>query len=277
MPIDWVTVCAQIINFVILVFLLRRFLYGPIQRAVAARRLKIEGNLREAAERDAHAHEREAALDERQAGFDAELRRLDEEARAKAESDRQSLLAAARREVDVRRAEWLESFGHQRDLVSSDLSRATAAAACEIARRALMDLGDVALEGQVLAAFLRRLGSLTGQDRSDFAAAAHASGGRIQVHTSFALSAEQRAALDGALQELAGGGAHVVYERSEGRLVGVSVEAAGRRIAWSLDQYLGDIEARLMDQADADVVRLAAAHDDDRAAAPKIPGGKGGA
>jgi len=35
--IDWFTVIAQIINFLVLVYLLKRFLYGPIIRVIDER------------------------------------------------------------------------------------------------------------------------------------------------------------------------------------------------------------------------------------------------
>ena len=41
MLIDWFTVLAQIINFLILIYLLKRFLYGPIIRAMEEREKKM--------------------------------------------------------------------------------------------------------------------------------------------------------------------------------------------------------------------------------------------
>ncbi|MEZ4640979.1 MAG: hypothetical protein R2856_39490 [Caldilineaceae bacterium] len=45
MLIDWFTVIAQIINFVVLLLLLRRFLYGPIIRAMDEREHHIAEEL----------------------------------------------------------------------------------------------------------------------------------------------------------------------------------------------------------------------------------------
>ena len=42
MQIDWFTVIAQVLNFFILVFLLKRFLYKPILKAIDEREGKIE-------------------------------------------------------------------------------------------------------------------------------------------------------------------------------------------------------------------------------------------
>ena len=48
MQIDWLTVAAQIVNFLVLVWLLQRFLYRPITEAMARREERIESRLSEA-------------------------------------------------------------------------------------------------------------------------------------------------------------------------------------------------------------------------------------
>ena len=48
MLIDWFTVISQIINFLILIFLLKRFLYRPILKAIDAREERITNELQAA-------------------------------------------------------------------------------------------------------------------------------------------------------------------------------------------------------------------------------------
>ena len=68
MLIDWFTVAAQVINFLILVWLLKRFLYKPILRDIDAREQRIEAQLADAdatkaeaqQERDEFLHKNEA-------------------------------------------------------------------------------------------------------------------------------------------------------------------------------------------------------------------------
>ena len=48
MQIDWFTVVAQIVNFLTLVGLLKKFLYGPIIRAMDDRERRIASRLEEA-------------------------------------------------------------------------------------------------------------------------------------------------------------------------------------------------------------------------------------
>ena len=38
MQIDWITVAAQIVNFLVLVWILQRLLYRPVTRAMARRK-----------------------------------------------------------------------------------------------------------------------------------------------------------------------------------------------------------------------------------------------
>ena len=45
MLINWFTVAAQVVNFLILAVLLKRFLYGPIVRAMAAREERIASEM----------------------------------------------------------------------------------------------------------------------------------------------------------------------------------------------------------------------------------------
>ena len=57
MQIDWFTVVAQIVNFLILVWLLKKFLYGPIIRAMDDRERRIASRLEEANARERQAQE----------------------------------------------------------------------------------------------------------------------------------------------------------------------------------------------------------------------------
>ena len=51
MLIDWFTVGAQAVNFLVLVWLLRRFLYRPILKAIDAREKRIADQLADAAKK----------------------------------------------------------------------------------------------------------------------------------------------------------------------------------------------------------------------------------
>ncbi len=50
MSIDWITVVAQLLNFLVLVWLLKRFLYRPILDGIDAREVEISTRMAEATE-----------------------------------------------------------------------------------------------------------------------------------------------------------------------------------------------------------------------------------
>jgi F-type H+-transporting ATPase subunit b len=68
--IDWYTVAAQALNFLILVWLLKRFLYQPVLDAIGAREQRIAMQLADAASKEA------AATKEREQ-FESKNRELD--------------------------------------------------------------------------------------------------------------------------------------------------------------------------------------------------------
>ncbi|HET7027745.1 MAG TPA: F0F1 ATP synthase subunit B [Candidatus Limnocylindrales bacterium] len=91
---------AQIVNFVIILFLLNRFLVGPITRILTERRARIEQGLKDA---EQASQDREAAESERAAAL-ADARREANEILARAQrvaqESREQDIAATRAELD---------------------------------------------------------------------------------------------------------------------------------------------------------------------------------
>src|ERR1035437_3858257 len=135
MLIVWFTVGAQAINFIILVWLLKRFLYKPILDAVDAREKRVATELADADAKKAEAKKERAAL----------LSKATEEAKA----ERQRLLGEARQAADAlsaKRQETLRSDAHN---LSEAISRRTRQEVFAIARKALADLATTRLGEQI--------------------------------------------------------------------------------------------------------------------------------
>jgi F-type H+-transporting ATPase subunit b len=86
MLIDWFTVGAQALNFIILVWLLKRFLYKPILDAVDAREQRVAAELADADAKMTEAHKQHDAFQRKSDAFDQEraglLREAEEAAKA---------------------------------------------------------------------------------------------------------------------------------------------------------------------------------------------------
>ena len=169
MLIDWFTVVAQAVNFIILVWLLKRFLYKPILDAIDAREKRIAAELADADAKKAEAlRERDAFLRKNEA-FEGQRAALLSAAEAEADAERGRLLDEARRAADalsVKRQQSLRSDA--RDL-SRAIGERTQNEVFAIARKALMDLATTTLEERMGDVFVRRLREMEGPAKASLA------------------------------------------------------------------------------------------------------------
>lgn len=245
MQIDWVTVVAQAVNFLILVWLLHHFLYGPITRAMQRREQRISDS-REEAERKVREAADEAE-DYRRKQRDLEERRdeIMAEAREEANQLREELKGKVREEMDEAENRWRSQIAGEREEFLRLARTGIADRFVDLARRALGDLADADLEEKVVDVFLERFESLEADSRRDIAGAVTAGGNAVTVRSSFELTPATKRRITGAVRELTDREAEVEYEVTEELTCGVKLEAGGRTVSWGLDSYLDDVERRL--------------------------------
>jgi F-type H+-transporting ATPase subunit b len=75
MLIDWFTVAAQALNFFVLVWLMKRFLYKPILNAIAEREKKIASELANADKKKGRSPKRERGVQAQKFGVRRSARR----------------------------------------------------------------------------------------------------------------------------------------------------------------------------------------------------------
>src|SRR5450631_1161046 len=110
MLIDWFTVGAQAINFIILVWLLKRFLYKPILDAVDAREKRVAAELADADAKRAEAKKERDEFQHKNEEFYQQRAELLSKARAEAKAERELLLREARRAADALSAKRQETL-----------------------------------------------------------------------------------------------------------------------------------------------------------------------
>src|ERR1700679_685978 len=100
MLIDWFTVGAQALNFLILVWLLKRFLYKPILNAIDARERRIASELADADAKKKEAQKESDDFQNKNKAFDEQRGALLGKATDEAKAEREHLLGEARKEAD---------------------------------------------------------------------------------------------------------------------------------------------------------------------------------
>jgi F-type H+-transporting ATPase subunit b len=240
--IDWVTVGAQVLNFVILVWLMKRFLYKPVLRAIAERETLIAAQIADAVEQDTRARKEKADYEHKNEVFDHQRAQLLSKANADAAAERKRLLEAARVEADALTAKRKSSLTLDARELNQEVAQQIRAEVFAITRRVLSDLAGTSLEAAMTDAFATKLRAINGEARNELGLA-HATGtSPALVHSAFDLDGSQQDVIRTALNETFSTEIPVRFEVEPSLLGGIELSSGGQKIAWSVDDYLGSLE-----------------------------------
>lgn len=242
MLIDWFTVGAQVVNFLILVWLLKRFLYRPILNAIDAREKRIATELADADAKKAEAQKERDEFQHKNEEFDQQRAALLSQAMDEAKAERQRLLDEARQATGALSAKQHETLRNDAHNLNQAISRRTQQEVFAIARKALMDLATTSLEERLGEVFTRRLREMDGKAKASFAEALMTASDPALVRSAFDLPAEQRAAIQNALNETFSAEIHIRFETAPYLISGIELTTNGQKVAWSIADYLVSLE-----------------------------------
>ena len=242
MLIDWFTVGAQALNFLILVWLMKRFLYKPILDAIDGREKKIAAELADANAKKAEAQKDRDDFQHKNEEFDKQRAALMSKATDEANAERQRLLDEARKAADTLSAKRQEALKSEAHSLDQAITRRTRQEVFAIARKALTDLATTSLEERMGEVFNRRLRTLDGKAKETVAAALKSSSEPAIVSSAFDLPADQRAAIQNALNETFSAEVRVRFETAPDLISGVELTANGQKMGWSIADYLTSME-----------------------------------
>ncbi len=252
MEIDWFTFGAQVLNFVILVFLLRRFLYEPVTEAIDRREERIRRRQEEAERRRREARREAESYREERRELEAAREEKLREAEREAERLRERLEEEAREEADESRDRWRRAVERERESLLEELQERIADHALATTRSLLQQLAGRDLEREAVRTFARRLSGLDEEEATSFVEAVRESDGEAGVYTRFELDADSREVLGEAVQERLGPGLDLDFDTSDGIVLGVELRAGDRKIAWSAGDRLDLAEREVSDLIEAD-------------------------
>jgi len=242
MLIDWFTVVAQVINFLILVWLLKHFLYQPILDAIDAREKRIAAELADADAKKAEATQERDTFQHKNDEFDRQRAALLSQATDEAKAERQRLMDEARQVAEALSAKRMETLRTDVHNLNQAISRRTQQEVFAIARKALTDLASTSLEERLGEVFTRRLRELDARAKDDLASALNTASAPVLVRSAFELPTEQRAAIQQALNETFSAEIQVRFETAPDVISGIELTTNGQKVAWSIADYLASLE-----------------------------------
>lgn len=237
MLMDPFTVIAQIVNFAILAWALKHFLYDRVVEAMDEREASIAARIHEAEEREAEARAGADDYERRIEDLESERNRLLDEAREEADRHRRDLLEQARDEVERERRRWQHALVTEQEDLHAELRRHAAREVLELGRRALSDLSGADLEATVLSAAMDHLAE---DDEARTALLDEGDDERtIVVRTAFHVDDDDAETVRRRLRELgAREGRPVVFERDPDLVLGVEIVSDSIVVDWNVADYL---------------------------------------
>lgn len=256
MSIDWVTVLAQIANFLVLLWLLKRFLYRPILDGIDAREASISKRIADAeqAQRDAQVAKSDFVKQRAQLISDQDT--LLEKALAATEEQRDGLLSDARTKLLQEQKDWRKHLEHERQAFNQRLQDTGAEALMRLTRKALHDLADETLEDAIVRHVSQQLAPMAAELQQ--AAAGQL---KAQVSTRDALSAATQTLLQSQVQQWL---PDVVlsFATDAQQSPGLVMQVGGAQVSWTTDSYMDELAQLLTSHtSSAAAVRLPAKDD----------------
>jgi F-type H+-transporting ATPase subunit b len=238
MHIDWFVLSCQIFNFLLLVYLLKRFLYGRILKAMDDREAKIAARFTDAEELKVKATAAAELYEKRNQLLNETKEQMLNEATIAADAKRKELMEKVREEVDQVKTRWQDMLVREKDAFFSDLRQRAARQLYATARKALHDLADADLEERIIDEFIRRVKNLDEEKSARIRKAISGGGNKVIIQSAFAISEHRRAQVEEVLKKQITGGFTIGYLQQPDIVSGIELRVNGHKIAWSLNEYL---------------------------------------
>jgi F-type H+-transporting ATPase subunit b len=251
--IDWFTVGAQVVNFLILVWLLKRFLYKPVLDAIDGREQRIQLETKAAAAKQLEAQAQLDDFKNRNKAFDEQRAALVAEVIVQTSSQREHLLGEARKEADELRAQYAASIRNDRTQMGRQIARLAGDEVFNIARKALTDLSSIDLEERIAAEFVRRLFALDSEAKKLLAAAVAHSSEPMLLRSRFDLAARERATIQKALNETLAADVLVRFDTAPDAICGIELRVNGQSLAWNISDYLDALQQKACALLDGEI------------------------
>ena len=239
MSIDWFTVAAQIVNFLVLVWLMKRFLYRPILDGIDAREAEIAHRLKAAAAAKASAAVAQSGYDDKVRALNAEQSELSETIRKSAEEERGVLLAKTQQQIETQYAAMRAQHNDEARKFTAELHQAGAAAVLDLARKAVHDLSGETLESRMTQHLAAQLKPMVDKLKS---AAGKPDLATVITHGALSPDAKSQATL--ALTELFKG-VEVGFDVDPKQSAGLMIRMGGAELAWTVDSYFDGLNAQM--------------------------------
>ncbi|HPR54472.1 MAG TPA: hypothetical protein PLV84_05020 [Deltaproteobacteria bacterium] len=242
MHIDWFVFAAQIVNFLILVALLKYFLYDRIVKAMDARQAGIAARLEEAERLKDEARARSEELEEKNRELKEKAEEVLNQANRDADAERGRLMALVSREAQQSRQRWRESLLRERQVFFEELRIKAGMFIFGTIRRIMKDLADEDLEDRMVQVFTGLVKGIDPGQQELLRRSLDSGTPMITLRSAFELKPSHREKILEAIGPYISKDVSFRYEVSDTLLTGIELMTHGYKLAWSIGDHLSALQ-----------------------------------
>lgn len=249
MIIDLFTVIAQIINFLILVLLLRKFLFNKIIDIIDEREHQIKEKIEKAEKQQKEAEEEIKKQREIREKLEQEWEDNLAKIKKEIQDRREKMMQEARESVNQVQEEWKRAILSQRKAYIQELKKLSSQQICLISKKVLADLANAKLENQLIDSFINQLEGLKEHKKKEFSwdetMLNNQNKNKVEILTTFPLNEELKETLTKQIKKMVGSQAQPIFQTSPDLVCGIELRTMDKKIAWSMENYLDLLEEKL--------------------------------
>jgi F-type H+-transporting ATPase subunit b len=236
MQLNWTTFVLEVINFLVLAWILKRFLYKPVLNAIARRKAAIDKTLSDAQATHEQAQKLELQYQNRLADWEYEKERLRASLTEELRVQRERLTADLQKALDQQREK--ERVVAERRLAEMEDRAAEQGTAkgVEFTARLLERIASPELEARLVTLVLEDLPRLEPAQRKALQEACRGPQREFKVSSVFPLADSQRSQVVQALKEVTGQNVTAAFDQDSSLVAGLRISAG----PWTVRANLRD-------------------------------------
>ncbi len=242
MSVNWFTVIAQVLNFLILVWLLKRYLYKPILKAIDERETKIKSQIEDAEKKEADAKKEREDFAKKNEDFEKQKKELMDKALEEVKTKRESLLDTAKKDAEELRIKIEELVKEEQEHLGEEISHRAKTEVFSIAEKMMKDLADTSLEYKIVTVFVERLKNLGDEENKKLVDAFNHSKEDILIQSAFELQPSQQTEIEAVLNKILQEKLSFQFKTDPELISGIELNANGYKVSWSISEYLSSVK-----------------------------------
>lgn len=251
MHFDWFIIVTLSISFIVILWLLKRFLYQPMINDLAEREQSTKAFLSLANDKMNKAHALQASCEVQQRDFEQQRAELLKKSQDEAAEIGKKLIQSAHEAADDMLRKRLAAIQHELQSLQKKILSQNITEVYAIVEKMLADLMGVELHQAMVSRFIERLTTLSEDECVNLVIALKRSNNHAVVRSAHLLSEQDKLQISRSLSMLLNN-KHPIEVKFSFILVpelvaGLELSVSGWKLTWSVEQHLHTLQENVLD------------------------------